>query len=179
MNRSQIRNLIYELYLLLPMFFAPPLVIQVRACTDFGCGNWSTSVKTNFVEEFPIPKLLVTTNEGLIKMDYDRRSFSMTIPDTENAKDTTYDADSNAIYWIEDKSICQSYLDVHLTNIKKVCTFGISSAKEESSPKVIARRFVLLLSARCTERRRRSSELRLVSQTVILGREEWNLLDHQ
>lgn len=64
----------------------------------------------------------MTSNEGLIKMDYDRKSFGISITGTEEAKDTTYDADSNAIYWIENKSLCQSYLDAHMTNTKKVST---------------------------------------------------------
>lgn len=77
-------------------------------------------MKTNLKEEFPIPRLLITTNEGLIKMDYDRKSFGISITGTENARDTAYDADRNSLFWIERKALCESHLDAHFTNTKRV-----------------------------------------------------------
>lgn len=86
-------------------------------------------VRTNFDDEFPVPKLLVVTNEGLAKMDYDRKSISISMPETKNVRDIFYEASHSVIFWIEKNNIFQSHLNLHLTNTKKVSKRknGISS----------------------------------------------------
>ncbi|XP_072756276.1 proto-oncogene tyrosine-protein kinase ROS-like isoform X2 [Anoplolepis gracilipes] len=103
----------------------PTYYFQVRAHTKIDVGPYTDLINVSTTHENPIPQLLITSSNGMIKSDMDLFNFQMINEEYDNIKEIVYSVFEARVYWID--KMQNLILKLGNNDIKKITKLDITA----------------------------------------------------